>query len=217
MLCLRAFSANAQPGRTCFRWTAIARVGDSADGQTPPNLWYFLHDGARDGRGYFVGYHSQSKLCVGFIGRDGFRPDQPPVEQWFPMDGAKLACIRHSPTRLRVLATITTMPADSPAWKVDMISGTQLLEVDLRSGSVTTLMESPDLIAVGMLETASPSKAAMMAGSAIRRRSASRPSAQHLAVRTTDRVIVFDASEKQRTALHASRSVPRPKNQLVPT
>ena len=61
------------------------------DGQTPPNFWYFLHDGARDGRGYFVGYDSQSKLCVGFIGRDGFRPDQPPVEQWFPMDGAKLA------------------------------------------------------------------------------------------------------------------------------
>ncbi len=61
------------------------------------NSWYFVDDGARDGRGYFVGYDGQSKLRAGFIGRDGFRPDQPPVEQWFPMDGVKLARTGHSP------------------------------------------------------------------------------------------------------------------------
>ena len=74
-----------------------------------------------------------------------------------------------------------------------MISGTQLLEVDLRSGSVTTLMESADLIAVGQLATISKSKA-----------DGEEPQHAHryekLAVRTTNRVLVFDPPGKQHAA-----------------
>ncbi len=75
-----------------FPLAGDVRAGRYYDGEAPStNAWYFLHDGTREGRGYFVGYNLQSKLCLGFIGRDGFRPDQPPVEQWFPVDGAKMA------------------------------------------------------------------------------------------------------------------------------
>jgi hypothetical protein len=77
-----------------------------------------------------------------------------------------------------------------PTWRVDMISGDQLIEVDLQKRSVTTLMKSPDLIALGILETVSTSKAA---GD----EQPSRHRHQHLAVRTSDRVLVFDAPEKQ--------------------
>ena len=68
-----------------------ARIGRFSDGEKPPKLWYFIDDGARNGHGYFVGYDSQSKLCAGFIGLHGLRPDRPPAEEWFPMDGVKLA------------------------------------------------------------------------------------------------------------------------------
>ena len=193
----RRFPASASPGLVTFPLDGSARVGRFSDGQTPPNLWYFVHDGARDGRGYFVGYDSQSKLCVGFIGRDGFRPDQPPVEQWFPMDGAKLA----SDTAFSRSSGATGMAIPTsdgsrsfPRGKCDMISGAQLLEVDLRNGSVTTLMESPDLIAVGMLDDGFDSEG---------RRGG--VAARHTATGIwrsgrADRVLVFDAPGKQHAA-----------------
>ncbi len=73
-----------------------------------------------------------------------------------------------------------------------MISGAQLLEVDLRKRSVRTLMEAADLIAVGMFEPALKSEAAAEATRTHRQ--------QHLAVRTTDRVVVFDATGKKHAA-----------------
>ncbi|MGA2068235.1 MAG: hypothetical protein ABSG86_24900 [Thermoguttaceae bacterium] len=184
--------------RLMFPLIANARVRPFADGQGPPNLWYFVHDGARDGRGYFVGYDSRTKLCVGFIGRDGFRPDQPPAEQWFPMDGAKLA----SGTAFSRFEMIgywygvyygRENGEEFPAWKVEMISGAELLEVDLRKRSVRALMESADLVAVGVLETAAKSKAAGEEARPPRR-------PEKLAVRTTDRVLLFDATGKQYSA-----------------
>ncbi|MGO9110871.1 MAG: hypothetical protein ACLP9L_16745 [Thermoguttaceae bacterium] len=178
-----------------------ARVKRFSDLQTPPDLWYFIDDGARDGRGYFVGYNSKSRLRVGFIGRDGFRPDQPPVEQRFPMDGAKLAGGSvFSPRPMSYYYYYSYLDegvGDFPAWKVKMISGTQLLEVDLRKGSVTTLRESADLMAVSTLETVSTSKADGDEAPRAHRH-------QELAVRTTDRVIIFDPSGKQ----HAAFRVP---------
>ncbi len=182
-----------------FPLDGYTRIGRFSDGRMPPNLWYFLHDGARDGRGYFVGYDSQSKLCVGFIGRDGFRPDQPPVEQWFPMDGAKLASGTALPPNaynrynMPHAAAYSNDEPEFPQWNVDMISGAQLLEVDLRTGSVKTLLESADLIAAGMLYTAPTWEVAGKEAPRIHRH-------PKLAVRTTDRVLLFDATGKQHAA-----------------
>lgn len=55
-----------------------------------PAAWYFLHDGRLHGRGYFVGYDTKSKLAVGYIGRNGFRPDKPPLDDQFPVDGWRM-------------------------------------------------------------------------------------------------------------------------------
>lgn len=40
-----------------------------------------------EGAAYFVGYDSESKLCVGYLGTQGYRPHLPPPEEWFAMDG----------------------------------------------------------------------------------------------------------------------------------
>jgi hypothetical protein len=171
-----------------FPLEGSARVSRFSDAELPPKLWYFLHDGARDGRGYFVGYDSANRQRVGFIGLDGYRPDLPPVEQWFPMDGVKLA-EGEAFSRYAGASFLYNDRSENP-WKVDMISGNELLEVDLRSRSVTTLMESAGLIVARPLATVSTEKAA----------GEDRPRAhrhEKLAVRTSDRVIVFDAPEKQ--------------------
>ena len=127
-----------------FHFRALPASGRYSDDTL--TFWYFIHDGARDGRGYFVGYDIQSKLCVGFIGRDGFRPDLPPVEQWFPVDGVRMA---YNTAFLQPFANSGEFDGKgSEPWKLFMISGTELLEIDLRTRSVTRLMESADLITV---------------------------------------------------------------------
>ena len=199
------------PGRSRF-WLADwlmfplssgQRVRRFAEGRTPCNLWYFLDDGARDGRGYFVGYDSRSKQCVGFIGRDGLRPDLPPVEKWFPIDGDKLvngAVFSRLPPRGDEYGEVPVNVGEFPfpMWKVDMICGAQLLEVNLRTGSVRTLLESADLMSAGILETATKSAPAGEAPTSSRRR-------EKLAVRTSDRVLLFDAARKQ----YAAYVIPR--------
>ena len=168
-------------------WERFERYNDR---QSHAHCWYFLHDGLRDGRGYFVGYDSQSRRCVGFIGRDGVRPDQPPVEQWFPVDGAKLAS--------RTALTSYRFGGDSDneeyfEQQVWLISGDQLLGVDLQAGSVKTLMGPTELIALAWLSTASTSKAAGEESPHVTFH-------PHLAVRAADRVVVFDAKGKPHAA-----------------
>ncbi len=184
-------------GDGLFRLSGDLSISRFYVGEAPStNAWYFLHDGTRDGRGYFVGYNYASKLCIGFIGRDGFRPDQPPVEQWFPIDSAKMA---YYTTLLPYGFGEYGAEPGCSAGTVMMISGTQLLEVDLRSGSVKTIMESPHLIALGILQTFPNGKDAAIL---------SRPYQEmygvhlvrRLLVRTRDRIVVFGASEKQRTS-----------------
>ena len=52
--------------------------------------WYFQHNGKLEGSGYFVGYDFKSFLCIGYIGRNGFRHDEPPEDEQFPVDGRQM-------------------------------------------------------------------------------------------------------------------------------
>ena len=56
------------------------RILGYTDLREPPTLWYFVHTGRQRGRGYFAGYDSETKSCVGYIGQNGFRPDLPPAD-----------------------------------------------------------------------------------------------------------------------------------------
>ncbi len=138
-----------------FPIAGTQRIGRFSDANGDP--WYFIDDGARDGHGYFVGYSKQTKRRLGFIGRSGFRPDQPPVEDWFPMDGVKLASNTAFAGQGHFYWYYYYAPDNStsgafPEWIVQMISGTQLVQIDLSNRSVTTLMESPDVVAAAVLK-----------------------------------------------------------------
>jgi hypothetical protein len=64
----------------------IVPVGRASNGTT----WYFVHDGLLHGHGYFVGYNNDTMFKVGYIGRTGFRPDEPPTGDQFSIDGRRV-------------------------------------------------------------------------------------------------------------------------------
>ena len=52
--------------------------------------WYIWHDGRPQGHAYLIGYDIRSKQKIGYIGRRGFRPDEPPPDEQFPVAAGKM-------------------------------------------------------------------------------------------------------------------------------
>ncbi len=77
--------ANPPHGSDDLGWDD--RVSQLADGRLPATTWYFLSDGRREGAGYFVGYDSDSKVRIGYLGTAGFCREPLPAEGWFPFGG----------------------------------------------------------------------------------------------------------------------------------
>ncbi|HTU94046.1 MAG TPA: hypothetical protein VMF69_28455 [Gemmataceae bacterium] len=63
------------------------RIRSFADGRVPSGYWYFIADGRHDGGGYFVGYDSESRACLGYLGRDGLQERPLPIEDQIPFGG----------------------------------------------------------------------------------------------------------------------------------
>lgn len=61
----------------------LARLQAYAVNKEPTEFWYFIHDGRRDGLGYFEGYGVESSRLLGYLGRSGFRADRPPPDDRF--------------------------------------------------------------------------------------------------------------------------------------
>ena len=143
----------------------VARLGwgDRLLGYTdlrqPPTLWYFVHTGRREGRGYFVGYESDTKSRAGYIARGGFRRDPPGAEDCFPVDARRLG-YRNSYGALshhRYLGgreaywysgSATPAPGEIPESTVYLITGDRLVEVDLQQRSLREVLASPGLVSV---------------------------------------------------------------------
>jgi hypothetical protein len=122
------------------------------DDRDPNAIWYFVHDGERDGTGYFVGYHSETKQRLGFIGLSGGRTDPVPKQDQFPVSAALMLGFSSSwssaPTSIYNVGKqeYRVEPFDLPTRLVYVPSGKELREVDLNARTVTTVFESPDPI-----------------------------------------------------------------------
>jgi len=172
------------------------------DLREPPTLWYFVHTGRQQGRGYFVGYDSDTKSCVGYIDRNGFRPDPPPAEECFPVDGRRLgyrneygAVTHHeylggrepywysSPGRPR--------PGHLGESTVHLISGDRLVRVDLEERTVRDVLASPGLASVKVGVRALPEVP--------RKDPESFPAiSESVLVRMEDRVVILDVLTGER-------------------
>ena len=99
-------SARSIPGGSSEELPWDRRIRSFADGHVPAGYWYFISDGRHDGMGYFVGYDSENRACVGYLGLAGLREAPLPAEEHIPFAGAaagsnsRLLCMQHdrSPT-----------------------------------------------------------------------------------------------------------------------
>lgn len=154
---LREVSRTPQP----LPWLKrLARLSDHRD---PPAFWTFVHNGAWDGSGYFVGYDSKSKRRIGYLGTAGFRDDLPPPEERFDMDGRAFACQKALTGAFSYYSQLS-YAYDSqkqpgvkvPPWAGFMISGGRILRFDLREGKAEKIMDLPGAIALDIATRASP-------------------------------------------------------------
>jgi hypothetical protein len=159
------------------------RICSFTDGQTPAVYWYFLSDGRADGTGYFVGYDSQSKVRVGYLGRAGFLDREPAAEERFP-------CGRSMPLSSQPLHNPTEHPENRPTlrarrgdlspWSV-YVAGLdhRVYRADLQTRTVRVVLDEPGLRTTVLTRTAPDQEA----GALVR-----------LAARTDDTVLVLNDS-----------------------
>jgi hypothetical protein len=84
------------------------RIRSFYDDRRPPVHWHLISDGQTNGLAYLVGYDSQSKARIGFIGTKGFRPEALPPEEQFPL----------SPTGDAMRSRVTGLPGQSSPFPV---------------------------------------------------------------------------------------------------
>jgi hypothetical protein len=148
------------------------RIVRSSDWQTPGAFWYLIHDGKLDGSAYLVGYDWETGLVVGYIGRGGFRQDEPPRDDHFPIDGRKLRGVG-----VKLIKTSMLLLADDG-----------LVEIDLPRRTVRRRIDSDDLISIDAFRRAE--KPGTDETSSERKQTRT-----FVAVRATDRVIVLDQNQ----------------------
>jgi hypothetical protein len=173
------------------------------DRREPPILWYFVHTGQRYGRGYFVGYDSDTKSCVGYICQNGFRPDPPPDDDCFPVDARRLGfrdshgAVSHH----RYLGghepywysgSPRPTPGVIPSSTVHLITGDRLVAVDLHERTVKEVLDAPGLVSVSIGQRALAKLPPLDKPEGFSRAS------QSLLVRMKDRVVALDALTNER-------------------
>ena len=126
----------------------------SVTGRTE-QLWYFIHDGRREGVGYFVGYDRTNSECLGFLGTDGWEENRPPQDRCFPLrfdnyayggDGITSAQTYRYPLGYYTFSEDRNIRW--PTWAVAVRMGPKVVMVNLRDKTVESLFENPDLVAV---------------------------------------------------------------------
>ena len=165
----------------------------------PPAFWYFVHDGKPNGRGYFVGFHADSKRLAGYLGAKGFRDDVPSADEQLPVDLRQV----QNGAAFPVYKAWGSEPRDTPlarddesmdpnAAKLPMISDDRLLEIDFRTGGVRELLKLPGLMSVGFLSRPMPPAPKPGATAKPETGEVVKPLPRLLAVRTPDQVRVWD-------------------------
>jgi len=89
-----AWLGNAIPCKESFvRVPWESRIMTFAGPRRYPTVWYFVHDGQKNGRGYFVGFDKKKRVRVGAIGPHGFYSgmETPPLKEQYPIRGDRVS------------------------------------------------------------------------------------------------------------------------------
>ena len=118
------------------------------DSIRPNTIWYLVYDGQLDGRAYFVGYDIKSRRLVGYVGKNGFEREMPALDDHFSINGQQglrgqfigSEDARAYGYSYRFNACFS---GPGPCYVVYLLSGDQLLQINLRDRSVHALRELP--------------------------------------------------------------------------
>jgi hypothetical protein len=166
-----------------------------ADGRMPMTMWYFLSDGLREGAGYFVGYDSNSKVRIGYLGTSGFRTGPLPAEEWFPFDGTTnppLSRLVGGPATYNIFSNgigyaVRPSGGRAPqgflsAWDAYIFGRDgKIYHADLQARTVQVVLESPQLRSVGISAWSEGAKRGVL---------------YRLAARTEDAILVLNVQGK---------------------
>ena len=130
-----------------------ASVYSFTDQKDPKNYWYFVMEPSStdETTGIFVGYHSRTRKCIGYLGRGGFtkmkpaRDDQFAVSQYefqtyngiFPASGSA-----YPSTSIPNWGQAYQQGMGFPPWVVYMWSKPNLVRINFRSRMVEQVFES---------------------------------------------------------------------------
>jgi hypothetical protein len=170
------------------------RLSSASDGRPAPTLWMLVRDATDEGLTYLAGYDAVSQLCVGYIGREGFRGETPAQDEQFALGPEALNYYRGAHFAGAGLGGIGRQPDNEgvlKTWLVFLIDGDRVAEVDLRKRSVRTLMESPDLVSLSLIYRPLAGEGA--AGSADGKVGG------RLAVRLSDRIVIINPTGEDRS------------------
>lgn len=124
--------------------------GASDDSPADASMWYFIHDGLDDGRGYFVGYELTGNRCIGYMGVNGFAHEKPSRDSWFVMSRGEYAY--GLAIRSKIYSTIDRY--NNRHYPLLVRSGDLILEVDLGKRTVRTVFQGSSLLAMSRISRA---------------------------------------------------------------
>jgi hypothetical protein len=195
-------SSGVGPVKWQYRITGISDLG------RPPVAWYLVRDAQPLGHAYLEGYDQQTKLLVGYLGRNGFASSVPPKEEQFEHNTMSYGWMQGSVCTTGYLSggneavhyhNSADFEQDFPKWVLFLVDGNRLQEVNLRTRKVKTLYQSPDLLGVSLLAT----REAMAKGD---KEGDKEKMERRLMLRLTDRILLLDraTSEEQQYLLPES-------------
>ncbi|MBN2292499.1 MAG: hypothetical protein JXM70_08750 [Pirellulales bacterium] len=158
------------------------RIGGLSSDYYGPEAWYIICDDNLQSRGYLVGYNKMAKARVGYIGRNGFRPDEPPRDEQFSLDGQTIA---QWGIRALIIYGVDSMGRTDVNY---LLSEDGLLRIDAKERTVKNVWKETDLISAAMSY-----KPQADAGKTLHEELSSRT----ILLRTPDRVTVLDSSAKE--------------------
>jgi hypothetical protein len=147
------------------------------------SVWFFQHDGELHGHGFCVGFDTRTNLKVGYIGLHGFRPDEPPPEDQFPIDGRRVTSRQH-------IVYLPRAAEDGDGMDCHILTDNALIRINLKGRTVHTVRELPDAISATVALKAATAQDA----------SANATPTHVLLLRTRKQIVVLDANYKQTLA-----------------
>jgi hypothetical protein len=138
----------------------LDRLRTFEDDQHPPVIWHLVSDGRPGGSAYLVGYDSETKSRVGFIGTAGLRETEPPASERFPFSGVSDAlrtrvhsAVAYQGGGVHYPMPVRTGPAGGvPDWCFFVQTDDhKLYEVNLGTRSVRVALDDPGLRSSAMV------------------------------------------------------------------